>query len=154
MAAMVALRTITELCLGLLVLTGYTLAADSSPGLGEIMSVIQQHHAKLYYAGSAENWDLAAYELDEIKEGLEDASKAHHEFKTLKTPLQDLIPAMTKTEIEALSGSIHAKSRPDFIKRFAALTRSCNRCHETAEHPFIVIKTPAPGEFTNQKFTK
>ncbi len=65
---------------------------DMKPGLGEIMSVIQQHHAKLYYAGSLENWELADYQLDEIKEGLEDAAKYHPQFKTVITPLSVLIP--------------------------------------------------------------
>jgi hypothetical protein len=41
---------------------------DLKPGLGEIMGVIQQHHTKLYYAGTKENWPLAGYELDEIQE--------------------------------------------------------------------------------------
>lgn len=33
---------------------------DSKPGLGESMGVIEQHHAKLYYAGRNANWPLAA----------------------------------------------------------------------------------------------
>ena len=37
------------------------------PGLGEIMSGIQTHHAKLWFAGINENWKLAAYEIKEIK---------------------------------------------------------------------------------------
>jgi hypothetical protein len=141
-------------CLVLIIASSVAWASDYGPGLGEIMSVIQQHHAKLYYAGSAQNWDLAAYELDEIKEGLEDASKAHHEFKTLKTPLTELVPAMTKAEIEGLSKAIEAKSRPEFSKRFANLTHACNECHQTVEHPFIVIQEPTRPEFTNQRFTK
>ena len=40
---------------------------DLKPGLGEIMGVIQQHHAKLYYAGTKANWPLAEYELDELR---------------------------------------------------------------------------------------
>jgi len=43
---------------------------DLKPGLGEIMGVIQQHHAKLYYAGTKANWPLADYELSEIQESL------------------------------------------------------------------------------------
>src|SRR3954470_12741667 len=46
-----------------------------APGLGEIMSLQQMRHAKLYFAGQAENWDLAAYELDEIGEGFDDVLK-------------------------------------------------------------------------------
>jgi len=41
------------------------------PGSGEIMGVIQQHHAKLYYSSDAGNWTLAEYHVGEIQEGLE-----------------------------------------------------------------------------------
>jgi hypothetical protein len=39
------------------------------PGLGELMSANQMRHAKLWFAGEAGNWPLAAYDLDELKEG-------------------------------------------------------------------------------------
>ena len=38
------------------------------PGLGEFMTATQLRHAKLWFAGKDSNWDLAAYETDEIKE--------------------------------------------------------------------------------------
>ncbi len=42
------------------------------PGLGESMGATQMRHLKLWYAGEAENWALADYELDEIEEGFAD----------------------------------------------------------------------------------
>ena len=33
------------------------------PGLGEFMSQIQVHHAKLWFAGKNENWELANFEI-------------------------------------------------------------------------------------------
>src|SRR6202790_4123196 len=44
-----------------------------APGLGDFMTATQLRHAKLWFAGKENNWDLAAYEIDEIMEGLEDA---------------------------------------------------------------------------------
>jgi hypothetical protein len=41
-----------------------------APGLGEFMTATQLRHAKLWFAGKENNWDLAAYEIDEIAEGL------------------------------------------------------------------------------------
>ena len=32
------------------------------PGLGEFMTATQLRHAKLWFAGKDNNWDLAAYE--------------------------------------------------------------------------------------------
>jgi len=39
-----------------------------APGLGEFMTATQLRHAKLWFAGKENNWDLAAYEIDEIAE--------------------------------------------------------------------------------------
>jgi len=33
------------------------------PGLGEFMSNIQVHHAKLWFAGINQNWELADFEI-------------------------------------------------------------------------------------------
>ena len=40
-----------------------------TPGLGEIMTLNQMRHIKLWFAGKATNWPLASYELDELEEG-------------------------------------------------------------------------------------
>lgn len=51
------------------------------PGLGDIMGPIQMRHAKLWFAGTKGNWPLAGYELDEIKEGFEDAARFQPEYE-------------------------------------------------------------------------
>src|SRR6185312_9161161 len=45
------------------------------PGLGEFMSEIQVHHAKLWFAGKYQNWELADFEVGEIQEALDDIPK-------------------------------------------------------------------------------
>ena len=124
---------------------------DLKPGLGEIMATIHLHHAKLYYAGKSENWDLASYQLDEIKEGLDAATELHEHFKELKTSLKEL-RHMTDSGMAAIEKAIQEKSKPHFMDGFQKLTTSCNQCHQAAEHGFIVIQTPSVGMFTNQKF--
>jgi hypothetical protein len=37
------------------------------PPLGDIMGKIQLRHIKLWFAGKARNWELATYEVNEIK---------------------------------------------------------------------------------------
>jgi hypothetical protein len=46
-----------------------------APGLGELMTLQQMRHTKLWLAGQAGNWELAAYELDELGEGFDDVVK-------------------------------------------------------------------------------
>src|ERR1700747_1670747 len=42
------------------------------PGLGEFMLGIQEHHAKLWFAGINKNWALADFEVHEIGETVDD----------------------------------------------------------------------------------
>ena len=37
------------------------------PRLGDIMNAVQSRHMKLWFAGKALNWELAAYELGQIE---------------------------------------------------------------------------------------
>jgi len=127
-------------------------AEDLKPGLGEIMGVIQQHHAKLYYAGSKANWPLAGYELDEIQESLDDAMKFYPKFKDVQVPLTELIPTMTKASIAQVRGAIEQKNEKTFVQAFSALSASCSSCHAAADHPFIKIQIPTKAMFSNQKF--
>ena len=54
-----------------------------TPGLGEIMTMTQMRHAKLWFAGTAGNWPLASYELDELDEGMQDAATFHRGLQCL-----------------------------------------------------------------------
>jgi hypothetical protein len=125
---------------------------DLKPGLGEIMGVIQQHHAKLYYAGTKANWPLADYELGEIQESLDDAMKFYPKFREVPVPLTELIPTMMKASLGRVRAAIEQKNEKSFVQAFGALSVSCSNCHEAANHPFIKIQAPTDAMFSNQKF--
>lgn len=127
-------------------------AGYAGPGLGEIMGVIQQHHAKLFFAGQAGNWDLARYQLDEIKEGFEMAENLHPNFKTVSTPLPKIIPVMMAKSIDDLSADIQQKNKDTFLKGFDALSHACNNCHRATKFDFIVIQRPSSLEHSNMMF--
>lgn len=125
---------------------------DLKPGLGEIMGVIQQHHAKLYYAGTKSNWPLAQYELGEIQEGLDDAVKYYPHFQDVQAPLTELVPTMTKGSLAQVGAAIEKKDGKEFVKAFDSLCVSCSNCHQAANHPFVKIQPPTDAMFSNQKF--
>jgi hypothetical protein len=128
-------------------------ANEIEPGLGDIMGVIEQHHTKLYYAGTKKNWPLAAYELDEIRESLEEAMELYpHKFKNVSVPPPQIIPAMTKSTIAGVQQAIRQKNEKAFVQAYQALSNSCSSCHAAENHPFIKIQTPAPGMFSDQNF--
>ncbi len=123
---------------------------DLKPGLGETMGVIQQHHAKLYYAGTKSNWPLADYELGEIQEGLEDAVKFNPTFKG--APVASLVPSLTKESLEKVHTAIDKKDKKSFVEAYNALSTSCSNCHKAANHPFVQIQAPTDAQFSDQKF--
>ena len=126
---------------------------ETKPGLGEIMGVIQEHHTKLYYAASKANWPLAAYELNEIQEDLDDAMQLYPgKFKEVRVPLPQLIPAMTKASMAQVHDAIQQKNQKSFVRAYQALSVSCSNCHAAANNPFIKIQTPAAGMFSDQNF--
>ena len=121
------------------------------PGLGELMLLTQARHLKLWLAGSAGNWDLADYQVDELKEGLEDAGKLIPVYKGM--PIGPMIESTVMSPIEDLEKAIKAKDGNAFEKSFASLTESCNVCHQSANRRFIVIQQPRSEHFPNQNFT-
>lgn len=125
-------------------------AAAYVPGLGEIMSLQQMRHAKLWLAGSQKNWPLAAYELDELREGFEDVQKLHPTNEGV--PVGAMAASLTQPPLEALGKAIEAKDAARFGKSFDQLTAACNSCHRAAQHPFIVITRPGASPFPNQRF--
>jgi hypothetical protein len=120
------------------------------PGLGEFMTATQLRHAKLWFAGKQNNWDLAAYEIDEIKEGLEDAARLHPSFDGV--PVAEMIKTIIDPRIAGLEKTVRAKSSAKFMVAFDELTSGCNSCHAGANKPFIRIQRPTESPLTNQNF--
>src|SRR5206468_10927171 len=75
-----------------------------TPGLGEIMTLQQMRHLKLWFAGQAGNWPLAGYKLDELKEGFEDIVKY---FPTKdEVPTGPMASAVIEKAVAALDNAI------------------------------------------------
>lgn len=128
-------------------------AADAYvPGLGEIMSANQMRHLKLWYAGQAGNWPLAAYEVDELEEGFADAVHFHPHHKDSPEPLTKLVPEYTDGPVAELRKAIEQKSRPTFVTAFESLTQGCNGCHIAAGFGFNVVRVPTSNPYSNQRF--
>jgi hypothetical protein len=121
-----------------------------TPGLGEIMTLQQMRHLKLWFAGQAVNWALAGYELDELKEGFEDIVKY---FPTKDdVPTGPMAQAVIDKEVAELAKAIDAKDRKQFTAAFDRVTASCNACHQSSKHDFIVIRRPGANPYANQSF--
>ena len=121
------------------------------PGLGEFMTLAQTRHAKLWFAGNAGNWALADYEIDELKEGFEDAITYVPTFKDI--PVAKMIKDNIMGPIAEVESAVKTRDRTRFAAAFDKLTAGCNACHQAANHNFIVIQRPQSPAFPNQVFT-
>jgi hypothetical protein len=121
-----------------------------APGLVEYMMMVQSHHAKLWLAGHARNWDLADYQADELKELLEDIAKRVPDYKG--TPVGKMIEAVTMPPISDIENAIKNRDSAKFTAAFDLLTAACNSCHEAANRSFIIVQRPATSPFPNQSF--
>ena len=121
-------------------------AGEYVPRLGDIMSAAQTRHQKLWLAAKAQNWDLAAFELRQLKASLVEAAVLYSgipisNVTTLETPLQ------------AVSDAIAAKDGRKFAKSFGDLTEGCNSCHRDMKRGFVMMKVPGDQQsFGNQQF--
>jgi hypothetical protein len=116
------------------------------PRLSDIMSAVQFRHMKLWAAGQKQNWELAAYELDQVKAGLAEALTLYSEipvtsFSVIETPLK------------SIDGAISTKNSAEFSKSFKGLTAACNSCHQAIGRGFIFITVPTTSPFSNQLFS-
>lgn len=122
------------------------------PRLGDIMEMTQIRHAKLWFAGENQNWELAAYELHEMKEGFEDLEKHHPTHGKPPIPLAQTLQQIMDPQLAQLSKAIQAGDKQQFVQAFDVVTVSCNVCHQTAKVSFNLIKRPTLAPFSNQEF--
>jgi hypothetical protein len=123
-----------------------------TPGLGEIMTLTQMRHSKLWFAGEAGNWPLASYELDELHEGMDDAATFHPTHKDSPLPIPDLIQKIMTEPLRQLEDAIKAKDNVRFAGAFDAVTEGCNACHRAANFGFNVVTRPTSNPYSNQAF--
>jgi cytochrome c1 len=116
------------------------------PGTGELMSNIQLHHTKLWFAGSNGSWPLAEYQESLIRSGFKKVQLYHGE-----KPEAQLV-AMIAPAMDSVEAAIHAKDRQLFVRQYQFMTNSCNSCHEATKHPYNVIRTPTLVPMDDQKY--
>lgn len=145
----------------LALLAGLTIAGAASnatsepakpyePALIEYMLQVQSHHAKVWLAGNARNWELADYQAEELEELLEDIAKRIPVYKDI--PVGKMIESTAMPPMGEVQAAIKARDSKAFLTAYDKLTAACNACHESSNRGFIVVQRPATSAFPNQSF--
>ena len=123
---------------------------DLAPGLGEYMTTIQLHAGKLWFAAKALNWELAQYELDELKETMEAAKALNAEKNGVK--ISGVLDSVLQTQVAELDKAVKSKSQSEFQKSYDETLSACNACHTEAGYKFIHIVRPTAPPVSNQRW--
>jgi hypothetical protein len=105
---------------------------------------IQEHHAKLWFAGINKNWELADFEVHEIGETLDNIKEYCIDRPEVKS-IGIIDPA-----ISSINAAIKQKDVEAFKKGFVDLTTNCNNCHKDNQHGFNIITIPSAVPVLNQ----
>ncbi|MGD0641945.1 MAG: hypothetical protein ABSC22_14455 [Roseiarcus sp.] len=120
------------------------------PDLGDLMSATQLRHFKLWFAGRSQNWDLAHYEIEQMRKSFEAAATYYPKSGDVDTA------AMIKDDgaaaLDALNAAVEARSNSKFGAEFDKLTQACNACHRATHFAFIQIQVPTASPFSDQLF--
>lgn len=122
------------------------------PGLGEIMTLQQMRHTKLWLAGQAANWPLAAYEIKELQEGFDDVVKFHPTHEDSPVAPKDAVPRMVAEPLAQLAAVVQRKDGAAFPAAYDALTQKCNDCHKATNFGFNQVQRPTANPYPNQVF--
>ena len=116
------------------------------PGLGEMMSSMQAHHAKLWFAGKNKNWQLANFEVKELHEIIEDI-KIFQKDRAETNKIEMINPSLKNLE-----KAVSQKNITNFNIGFQQLTTNCNKCHQLTDFGYNKVIVPKTSPFTNQEF--
>lgn len=120
------------------------------PGLGDLMGSLQVQHGKLWFAGSQQNWPLAAYAVDAIKEGVADMMVLRPRYK--RESIVEMLTLFTAQPLRDLEAAVEAKDSALFMQAYDSLTEGCNTCHGNHDYGFIAIQRPTAPAWTNLRY--
>ena len=120
------------------------------PGLGDLMGSLQVQHGKLWFAGSQQNWPLAAYTVDAIKEGIADMIVLRPRYK--RESIVEMLTLLTGQPMQDLEEAVQKQDSVLFMQAYDSLTEGCNVCHRNHGYGFIAIQRPAAPAWTNLRY--
>ena len=127
---------------------------DFKPGFDDLMTMmVQPRHIKLYAAGQARNWELAGFELNELRGAFRRIGQTLPMYRTYN--LDNSVASIIAPSIQKVDAAIKAADSAQFTAAYGELTTACNTCHQAMEHAFLIIKTPdaaALSPYTDQDF--
>ena len=124
---------------------------DFKPAMDDLMTMlVQPRHIRLYYAGQAKNWRLAAFQVNELRGALARVGRTIPNYRNIN--VDTAVASIFADKLKAVDAAVKAADSAQFTAAYGEMTTACNDCHKGMEHPFLVIKVPDAGNFPDQEF--
>jgi hypothetical protein len=124
---------------------------DFKPAMDDLMTMlVQPRHIRLYYAGEAKNWQLAAFQVNELRASLARIGRTIPNYRNIN--VDTAVASIFADRLAAVGAAVKAGDPAQFTAAYGEMTNACNDCHKGMEHPFLVIKVPDAGFFPDQEF--
>lgn len=124
------------------------------PGLDDLMTMlVQSRHIKLFYAGEAQNWQLAEFQMKELRSAFSRIGLTIPKYQNMS--MDATVSSMMTPSLQALDAAIRAKNPKQFVSAYGELTDACNACHHVMNYAFLVVKvpsSPAGSVYPDQEF--
>ncbi len=125
--------------------------ANEDVELADLMHKLQLHADKLYFAGSAQHWELAGFYAHELGETAEEI--AAHDLEEGGVDVGEFVERSLMPRIRALEGVAERADAASFSAVYATLIETCNACHSASGHDFLVIRAPVTPALTGQAYS-
>ena len=116
------------------------------------MNLIQSEHAKLWYAGSAQQ--LEARRLSARRDRRDHVGRRRISIRPSRTcrSTRCWTPSSPRRSRRSGEGARRQEQHRPSPRVTTALTAACNSCHQATDNGFVVIQRPAGPAFPNQNF--
>jgi hypothetical protein len=119
------------------------------PDQAHIMADVGDHFTNLWFAGTAENWPLADFYLNETKSHLRWAVRRipiRKDNQGRDIDLGKILEAFENSQLTQLKRTIDGKDRAAFENVYKESLTVCYSCHKAADKPYLRPRVPAEPE--------
>jgi hypothetical protein len=118
---------------------------DLIPSQSHMMADVGDHFTNLWFAGRAENWQLADFYLSETKSHLRWAVRRipiRKDSQGRDINLGNILEAFENSQLTQLKGSIDDKDGARFEKIYKESLAVCYSCHKAVDKPYLRPHVP------------
>jgi hypothetical protein len=112
----------------------FALVSRHLRGFDLAMVEVGYRYTELYWAGNDRNWAYADYQLEKIETAVANGVQRRPKRADSARMLEGAVASVRKT--------IEARDSAGFAQSFAALTATCNTCHQSERVAFMTVVPP------------